>query len=184
MRLTARAKRRAIPALRREDAAEDAWRRFRDLDWPLPQVAAVYSRSGSEIDPAPLAHWLIDQGVEVALPVVVAPGQALLFRRASEVILDEDIVVWGEPGPAAPQVQPDLIFVPLLAFDLAGRRLGQGKGYYDRTLRCRRELNPKTVALGLAFSKQEEPRIPTDANDEPLDGILTEAAFHDFRGLS
>ena len=83
------------------------------------------------------------------------------------------------PGPDAPELTPDLVVVPLLAFDGAGARLGQGGGYYDRTLAALRAAGP-VVALGLAYAGQEVARLPVEAHDQRLDAVLTEAGLRRF----
>ena len=75
---------------------------------------------------------------------------------------------------SAPLVEPDILLVPLVAFDAAGHRLGYGSGFYDRTLaalRARRDL----LAIGLAYDGQEVPSILADENDQRLNAVITEA---------
>jgi 5-formyltetrahydrofolate cyclo-ligase len=73
-------------------------------------------------------------------------------------------------------LEPDLVITPLLAFDLFGGRLGQGGGYYDRTLEALRARKP-VVALGLAYAGQQIARAPVEPHDQTLDAILTEKAY-------
>ena len=101
----------------------------------------------SEINPMPLMRRLAGAGAQLALPAVAGRGQPLTMRAFS---FGEPLVagVWGirEPGPDAPEVFPDIVIVPLLAFDRSGHRVGYGAGYYDMTItrparaqaRCRR----------------------------------------------
>ena len=91
---------------------------------------------------------------------------------------------WASPlrPRPPPSSAPDLIFLPLLGFDRSGGRLGQGGGYYDRTLAALRSAGPPVRAIGLAYAGQEAPRLPTDALDQRLDGVLTENAYLDFTG--
>jgi 5-formyltetrahydrofolate cyclo-ligase len=91
--------------------------------------------------------------------------------------------VWGirEPKPEAAQVDPDIVLVPLLAFDRAGYRLGYGGGYYDLTiagLRARKTI----TAVGIAFAAQEVARVPTTPRDARLDLVLTEREVIELRG--
>jgi 5-formyltetrahydrofolate cyclo-ligase len=91
--------------------------------------------------------------------------------------------VWGirEPEPEAAEVEPDILLVPLLAFDRAGSRIGYGGGYYDRTiaqLRGRKAV----VAVGLAFAAQEVSAVPITQGDERLNLVLTEREVIDLRG--
>jgi 5-formyltetrahydrofolate cyclo-ligase len=118
---------------------------------------------------------LLAAGWDCALPAVPAPGAALAFRRWRP---DHDLVAGGygipEPPPSAPPLRPAALLVPLLAFDRAGHRLGQGAGHYDRTLAELRAAGP-LLALGLAFAVQEEPALPAEPHDQRLDWIVTEA---------
>jgi len=83
--------------------------------------------------------------------------------------------VWGirEPMPDAAEVAPDILIVPLLAFDRRGFRLGYGAGYYDMTITALRAQKPVT-AVGIAYSMQEVPEVPTTPRDACLDFVLTE----------
>jgi 5-formyltetrahydrofolate cyclo-ligase len=90
--------------------------------------------------------------------------------------------VWGirEPGPDAREVFPDIVIVPMLAFDRSGHRVGYGAGYYDMTITGLRARKP-VVAVGIAFAAQEIPRVPATARDAALDLVLTEHEVIDCR---
>jgi len=145
---------------------------------PLPGKAATvagYVAHGSEIDPLPALKELAARGYDLCLPVVVAPGRPLAFRNWAEGMALES----GEfdiPVPAATvdEITPDVVLVPLIGFDRAGGRLGQGGGFYDRTLPLLRAANPSLLAIGLAFSVQEVASVPRADNDAALDWIVTE----------
>lgn len=126
-----------------------------------------------EIDPAPLLTRLHGEGHVLALPVMQGKGLPLQFRRwAPGDAMAE--TVWGihEPLGTAGVVEPDVVLVPLLAFDRAGFRLGYGGGFYDRTLSRLRAM--KTVlAVGLAYDELEVDAVPHLDYDEPLDWVLT-----------
>jgi 5-formyltetrahydrofolate cyclo-ligase len=83
-------------------------------------------------------------------------------------------VVWGirEPDESAPVVEPDVLLVPLLAFDRTGARLGYGGGFYDRTLRGLRDRK-SIVTIGLGYASQEVDAVPHLDYDERLDWVLT-----------
>ena len=140
-------------------------------------VLAGYMPMRTEIDPLPAmaAH----RGV-VAVPVIVGKNQALLFRTWSP----DCTMIEGEFGALIPAdgafVTPNVLIVPLLAFDARGYRLGYGGGFYDRTLQALRTNGP-ILALGFAFEAQEVEEVPIDANDERLDGIVTEQGLRLFR---
>ncbi|HET7254110.1 MAG TPA: 5-formyltetrahydrofolate cyclo-ligase [Xanthobacteraceae bacterium] len=135
----------------------------------------------SEINPMPLMRRLGDAGAQLALPAVAGRGKPLTMRAFA---FGEPLVagVWGirEPGPDAREVFPDIVIVPLLAFDRAGRRLGYGAGYYDMTIAGLRARKP-VIAVGIAFAAQEIPRVPTTVRDAPLDLVLTEHEVIDCR---
>ena len=150
-------------------------------------TAALYGAQGSEMDAAPLARALMVHGLELALPVVIQRDAPLVFRRwrpGDPLELDQA----GCPAPLdlAGEVTPDLIMVPLLAFDASGGRLGQGGGYYDRTLEALRAEGriPRIAAVGLAYAAQELDNLPMDAHDQPLDGVLTEAGYRSAKRIS
>ena len=90
--------------------------------------------------------------------------------------------VWGirEPKPEAPEVFPDILIVPLLAFDRRGQRIGYGAGYYDMTIARLRALKT-IIALGIAFAVQETGEVPSTPRDAPLDLVLTEQGVVDCR---
>ncbi len=128
--------------------------------WPL----------GDEIDLRPLLHALHERGIGIALPETTPRGNPLIFRhwQPDSVMLPERFGTFRPDGPA---VRPDLFLVPLLAFDRAGRRLGYGGGYYDRTL----PLYPGRPAWGYAYAAQEVANLPAEPHDHALDAIITEA---------
>jgi 5-formyltetrahydrofolate cyclo-ligase len=135
----------------------------------------------SEINPLPLMKKLADAGARLALPVTGRRGQPLTMRAWT---WGEPLAsgVWGirEPKPEAPQVDPDMLLVPLLAFDRAGYRLGYGGGYYDLTLAQLRSRKA-VIAVGLAFAIQEIAGVPTTPRDATLDLVLTEHEVIDLR---
>ncbi len=132
--------------------------------WPL----------GSEIDCGPALLDLHKEGWRLALPVAGARGDRLVFRQwAPGQALDSGPFGTSHPGPSAPVVEPDIIIVPLLAFDLTGNRLGYGAAYYDRTLLAIRATR-RVEAWGFAFDEQEVPEVPSESTDQKLDGVITD----------
>lgn len=144
-------------------------------------IVAGYSPINSEIDPFPLMRALEEQGAELALPVIVKRDHPLIFRSWSP---DEGLVrgSYGifQPSSDAPDVDPDIVLVPLAAFDKAGHRIGYGRGYYDRTLHQLRAMKKMTV-IGIAFAVQEIEIVPALPHDEQLDCVLTERELIDLR---
>lgn len=131
----------------------------------------------TEVDDRPLLARLEERGAICALPVVVATDAELEFRRWSVLdALEPGPLGTSHPPSSAPVVTPQVLLVPLLAFDEDGFRLGQGGGYYDRTLASMRRNGP-VEAVGVGFSVQRTERVPRDETDEPLDWILTEGSL-------
>lgn len=134
-----------------------------------------YSAIQSEIDPAALMEKLKSRGTQLCLPVMVGNDTPLEFRAWSP----GDELNFGrfdveEPLPTAAPMVPEIVLVPLLAFDKKGRRLGYGGGYYDRTLKAMRAANPHLCAVGIGYAAQQISKVPTDSNDQGLDWVLTE----------
>ena len=141
-------------------------------------VVALYQPLGSEMDPGPVAGVLLGAGLRLALPRVEAYDAPLTFRAwAPGDPLEPDLSDCLAPLDLAEVVEPDLILVPLLAFDVHGGRLGQGGGYYDRTLAALRSRDPRPAFVGLAFAGQQADTLPHEPHDERLDGVLTEAGY-------
>ena len=134
---------------------------------------SAYCAIGAELNCLPLLAWLAHEGFQTSLPVITPKGHPLVFRAwaPADPLFDR---MWGirEPGPEAAVLDPDVLLVPLLAFDAAGWRLGYGGGYYDRTLARLRAMKP-VIAIGVAFDEQEQPAVPRGPFDQPLDWILT-----------
>ncbi|QUD86585.1 5-formyltetrahydrofolate cyclo-ligase [Phenylobacterium montanum] len=140
-------------------------------------VVSGYHPLGGEIDPRPLMARLQAAGATLALPVTLDRDAPLIFRRywPGEPVHPDAIGV-PSPAPEAAEVRPDLVITPLVAFDRRGARMGQGGGFYDRTLAALRARGP-VFALGLAYAGQEVARIPGEAHDQMLDAILTETGY-------
>ena len=137
-------------------------------------TVALYRPRGAEIDTAPLARALEALSCDLCLPVVETLDAPLVFRAwTAGQALRPDLVGSAAPLPDAPEVHPDLIVTPLLAFDAFGQRLGQGGGYYDRTFAAR----PDAARVGLAWAAQEVERLPAEGHDIALHGVLTESGY-------
>jgi 5-formyltetrahydrofolate cyclo-ligase len=181
LRREAAARRDALPAQVRQAAAETiAARRF-----PLPvapgTVVSGFMPFKSEINPLPLLQKLQGAGARLALPRIVGRGHPLSMR-AWEFGAALERGQWGirEPRADAPEADPDILIVPLLAFDRAGYRIGFGAGYYDMTLTALRARKTIT-AVGIAFAAQEVSAVPRTERDARLDLVLTEREAIDLR---
>jgi 5-formyltetrahydrofolate cyclo-ligase len=178
LRQSVRARRKLIPPEEAAAAGRALVQNFRAYCSVAPGViVSAYWPSKFEIDIKPLIKDLAQGGNPICLPVVVERDQPLIFRRFA----------WGDelvrgngawtPDDTQPEEAPAFLLVPLIAFDRKGGRLGQGAGYYDRTLAALRAERP-VRAIGIAYAMQEVDEVPRDKYDQPLDGILTEAGFH------
>ena len=176
-------------ATRKAQARADAFARRKDAFAVQPPAAAAhlsevlagyrgvpvsgYMPINTEIDPRPAMAEAAAHG-HVGVPVIRGKGQPLVFSRWAP----------GTPmteGPFRAQVPqterlmtPEIVIVPLVAFDRAGGRLGYGGGFYDRTLEGLRAQRA-TLAIGFAFAAQQADGLPLEPTDQPLDMIVTEA---------
>jgi 5-formyltetrahydrofolate cyclo-ligase len=182
LRSDARARRGQLPADARARAAETIASRAFPLSIVPGTIVSGFSPLKSEINPIPLMRKLADAGAQLALPVVAARGKPLIMR-AWNFGAPLASGVWGirEPMPDAPEVAPDILLVPLLAFDRRGNRIGYGAGYYDMTIAKFRAMKP-VAAVGIAYAVQEIGAVPVTPRDARLDLVLTELEVIDFRG--
>ena len=113
--------------------------------------------------------------------MITARGQSLRFRvwHPGDRLLPGPLGIL-EPSPAAAEIVPDIVLVPLAAFDRTGHRIGYGAGHYDRTL-AQLHKSKGFAAIGLAFAAQEVEAVPALRHDVPLDYVLTESNLFDFR---
>jgi 5-formyltetrahydrofolate cyclo-ligase len=181
LRRQARTRRDALPASVRSAAAQAIAERPFPVAVRLQAIVSGFMPLGSEINPIPLMRKLASCGAQLALPAVARRGKPLSMRAFA---FGQTLVagVWGirEPAPDAPEVSPDILLVPLLAFDRSGQRIGYGAGYYDLTLAALR-ARKTIIACGLAFATQEIPSVPTTQRDARLDLVLTEREVIDCR---
>lgn len=177
------AQRDALSVEARADAARVIAAASLPVELPPGVIVAGYSPINSELDPYPLMRALADKGATLALPVIIARNEALIFRAWQP---DEGLVrgPFGifQPSSDADEIDPDIVLVPLAAFDRAGHRIGYGRGYYDRTLQDLRTVKKITV-IGVAFAVQEIETVPRLPHDEQLDCVLTERELIDLRSL-
>ncbi len=181
LRQEALALRDALPAVMRVAAAETIAARPFPLRIGRGIVVSGFSPMKTEINPMPLLRKLADSGARLALPAIAGRGKPLIMRawnfgdpfKAGQ---------WGirEPVEEALEIEPDILIVPLAAFDRSGHRIGYGAGYYDMTINALRAKKAVT-AIGIAFAAQEIPQVPATERDARLDLVLTEREVIDFR---
>jgi 5-formyltetrahydrofolate cyclo-ligase len=180
LRKALRARRRDLAVLT-PDAAERAAAHLPIEALPPFSMVAGYHAMGAELSPWPVLRRLEAAGGRIVLPVAPAPHAPLQFRAFEpDQPLEPDAARIPSPTEAAEALTPDLVIAPLIAFDRLGFRLGQGGGYYDRTLAALRGAG-RLFVIGLAYAGQEVDRVPRDAHDQPLDAILTETGYHPVR---
>ena len=182
LRRDAAARRDALPAQARKAAAEAIAARPFPLAITPGTVVSGFMPMKTEINPLPLMKTLAEAGAQLALPKIAGRGRPLVMR-AWTWGAPLDTGQWGirEPKAEYPEVDPDILLVPLLAFDRAGQRIGYGAGYYDMTIARLRSLK-KVTAVGIAFAMQEVTAVPAMERDEPLDFVLTEREVIEIKG--
>ena len=133
---------------------------------------AGYMAMRTEIDPTAAMEEAAAHGT-VGVPVILGAGQPVKFREWTP----DCKMIAGEFGAEIPEsggwIEPEIVIVPLVAFDRNGGRLGYGGGFYDRTLEKLRAKRA-TLAIGFAYSAQEAENLPLEPTDQPLDMIMTE----------
>ncbi|MEK9673464.1 MAG: 5-formyltetrahydrofolate cyclo-ligase [Rhodospirillaceae bacterium] len=148
------------------------------------RYASGYLAIGDEMEVRPALAGLLAAGWRTCLPVVVKKDTPLDFRpwRDGDVL---EKGVFGTRHPADPaEATPDMLIVPLLAFDRGGYRIGWGGGFYDRTLQKLRAAIPRLLAIGAAYAAQEVDAVPRDQYDQRLDLIVTETETIRFGGVA
>jgi len=181
LRREALARREALPADLRAAAAQAIAGRPFPVALPPAAIVSGFMPMHSEINPLPLLRKLAEQGARLALPAVAGRGRPLIMRAYA---WGEPLAsgVWGirEPRPDAAELEPDILIVPLLAFDRRGHRIGYGAGYFDLTIAALRAKKP-VVAAGIALAAQEIAEVPATPRDARLDLVLTEREVIDLR---
>lgn len=173
-------------ALGRRDALDPAWRAqaaqtlagWADKLAPLPGAAvAGFWPMRSEMDVRPLMEALAERGARLCLPAIL-DKTTIVFRA---FMRDAQLVDMGfgtqGPDAEAAVLDPDLMLVPLAAFDGRGHRIGYGAGYYDRAIARLAEQGRKPRLIGIAFDCQEVERVPDEDHDMAIAEILTESGL-------
>lgn len=155
-------------------------RMLAELDVPADAVFAAYVAIGDELDAAPVMRALSERGHRLVLPVAGNAGETMTFKEWTY----GDRLVRGPystyvPGGEEKPVFPDIVIVPVVAFDAQGYRLGFGGGFYDRTLAQLRQER-KIATYGIAYDGQEVVEVPRGPFDVRLDGLFTPTRTFDF----
>lgn len=180
LRTEMRNRRKAIAEKKRREASRAVISHFLgNLPLEKTDIIGGYWATGSELNIRYLLECLEEDGYQLALPRIVAHEAPLEFKRYKRGNTLEQSLAFRieEPSNLAETVIPSVLITPLLAFDKRGYRLGQGGGYYDRTilhLHTLEEVTKRVFTVGIGYSFQEVARIPTDIYDQRLDCIITE----------
>jgi 5-formyltetrahydrofolate cyclo-ligase len=173
LRATAFAKRDALARDWRTRASASIAERVLEIpELMRTEPVGAYWPIKSEVDPRPILEGLVARGQVVALSQILHPYLSWRQWRPGDPMIHGGFGV-QEPGPDAPEVFPRALLVPLAAFDRNGRRLGYGKGHFDRSIAALSEKHP-VLTIGLAYSVQELDAVPAEDHDQPLDLIVTE----------
>ena len=141
------------------------------------QAFSGYMPIGTEIDVLPTIARLEQAGLYATLPVVTATEQPLKFRRwTAGTQMEPGPLRTLHPAAGSQEMIPNLLIIPMLAFDADGYRLGWGGGFYDRTL-AKLRAEKEVIAVGAAFAAQQVDKVPRDQHDARLDWIATEAGL-------
>ncbi|MAS12239.1 MAG: 5-formyltetrahydrofolate cyclo-ligase [Nitratireductor sp.] len=176
-------------ALARRDALDAAWRQevgqrlatHADALAPSPGgVVSGFWPMRSEMDVRPMMTALAARGARIALPAIL-DKTTIVFREylPEAPMIDMGFGTMG-PGEDAPVLDPDVMLVPLAAFDARGHRIGYGAGYYDRAIARLKAKGCAPRLIGIAFDCQQVEHVPDEAHDQPLSEILTETGLRRF----
>ena len=167
------AKRDALSPIFRKQMSEKVAKIEMPFDVADGAVVSGWFAMGTELNPYPLMKRLAEENsASLALPAI-EDGKLIFRAWVPGMQLKRVGFGLSEPGPEAREVDPDILFVPLLAFDLRGYRMGYGKAYYDGGL-SRLRAKKKITAVGLAFDEQCVETVPLEPHDERLDYVITE----------
>ena len=140
---------------------------------PAGATIGLYRSDTGEAPSAGYIRFFFERGYPIALPRVTTLDKPMVFRLHTDPYEESDLEagVWGlrQPRIDAPEVVPEVLFMPLIGFTAKGDRLGQGGGYYDRFLAA----HPQTIAIGMAWDVQEVAELPTELHDMRLSAIVT-----------
>ncbi len=148
---------------------------FANIKVPRNSVIAGYIASESEVDISLLLDLFAEENHKICMPCVLAENKPMVFREYKKGVnlIKNKKYNFLELPENLPEIQPYLIITPLVAFDTAKNRIGQGGGFYDRTFEMLQDY-AEFLAIGVAFECQKAPFIISENKDYKLDAIVTE----------
>jgi len=178
-----------LEALARRDALDPQWRIEQSLglagaadriDLSSGHIVSGFLPIRSEIDLRPLMFALRENGARLCVPAIL-DKTTIVFRELvrGAPLIDTGFGTSG-PGEDAAVLDPDIMLVPLAAFDDRGHRIGYGAGHYDRAIARLHDAGRKPILIGTAFDCQQVPRVPDEPHDVVLDSVLTESGWRSF----
>ncbi len=154
---------------------------FKEVNFENTKIVSSFISVNTEINTNELNDYIIQKKKILCLPVVLNQNEHLVFRKfTNNKNMIDGFMNIKEPSARNKILIPDLLFVPCLAFDNQGFRLGYGGGYYDRTFNNLNKIQKKYVSVGYAFNGQMVPEVPKDKFDIKLDYVITEKKIYSF----
>ncbi|MDX1949126.1 MAG: 5-formyltetrahydrofolate cyclo-ligase [Rickettsiales bacterium] len=152
---------------------------FANIKIPKNSVIAGYLASENEVDISILLDLFSEQNHKICLPCVVAENKPMVFREYKKGVnlIKNKKYNFLELPENLPEIQPYLIITPLVAFDTAKNRIGQGGGFYDRTFEMLQDY-AEFLSVGVAYECQKAPFITAEIKDFRLDAIVTEKEIY------
>ncbi len=145
------------------------------------KVVSSFISINTEINTNELNNYILKKNKLLCLPVILKKNEHLIFRKFNNYNdLVEGFMKIKEPPITSEILIPDLLFVPCLAYDKYGYRLGYGGGYYDRTFSYLKNISNNFVSVGYAFDEQKVDKVPKDRFDIKLDYVITEKKIYSF----
>jgi 5-formyltetrahydrofolate cyclo-ligase len=148
------------------------------------RIVSSYFPIRSELDPTALMELVLGANTMLALPAVIDDTTIVFRMLAPGVPLEPGKFGTFHPPESAEELDPDVMFVPLSAFDRTGGRMGYGAGHYDRVIERMEDGGLKPLLIGVGFGMQEVSHVPREPHDRRLDIILTENDLIDCRSLA
>lgn len=154
---------------------------FKKINFQNINIISSFIPIHTEINTDELNNYIFKKNKILCLPVVVKKDTPLLFRKfTNNKDMIEGFMKIKEPAKKNEILIPEVLFVPCLAFDTLGFRLGYGGGYYDRTFNYLKKNSHKFISVGYAFEGQKVLEVPKDEFDKKLDYVITEKQIYSF----